>query len=106
MKFGLKYIASVIAISGSLFAYAAHAELAPTKLETPSQVIASQVVSFKQDAQLIRDTYEPQLYTLPAFKMGHYGLRMYRQTLDLKYQSAIWADMARVASKLNTVLMK
>ena len=57
--------------------------------------------SFKQDAQLIRDTYEAKLFTLPAFKSGHYGLRMFRQTQDNKYAAAIWSDMARVASKLN-----
>ena len=57
--------------------------------------------SFKQSADLIRNTYESQLYTLPAFKEGHYGLRMYRQTLDDKYSAAVWSDMARVASKLS-----
>lgn len=57
--------------------------------------------SFEQDAASIRHTYESQLYTLPAFKAGHYGLRMYRQTMDPKYSSAIWSDMARVASRLN-----
>ncbi|MGF1680022.1 DUF3541 domain-containing protein [Photobacterium minamisatsumaniensis] len=62
---------------------------------------ASVLPSYQQDAALIRSTFEPQLYTLPAFKMGHYGLRMYRQTQDSKYQAAIWADMARVASRLN-----
>ncbi len=59
--------------------------------------------SFKQSADLIRTTYENQLYTLPAFKEGHYGLRMYRQTLDDKYSAAVWSDMARVASKLSTL---
>ncbi|MCP3697846.1 MAG: DUF3541 domain-containing protein [Aliivibrio sp.] len=59
------------------------------------------VPSFKQDAASIRYTYETQLYTLSAFKAGHYGLRMYRQTLDPKYSAAVWSDMARVASRLN-----
>ncbi|MCG9602879.1 DUF3541 domain-containing protein [Vibrio sp. Isolate31] len=59
--------------------------------------------SFKQSAYLIRTTYESQLYTLPAFKEGHFGLRMYRQTLDDKYSAAVWSDMARVASKLSTL---
>lgn len=57
--------------------------------------------TYQQSAQLIKSTYEPQLYTLPAFKEGHYGLRMYRQTLDAKYSAAVWSDMARVASRLN-----
>ncbi|WP_081695417.1 DUF3541 domain-containing protein [Psychromonas sp. SP041] len=58
---------------------------------------------FKQDAELIRRTYEANLYTLPAFKSGHYGLRMYRQTLDNKYAASVWSDMARVASRLNMI---
>ncbi|KJY82902.1 hypothetical protein TW81_11915 [Vibrio galatheae] len=56
---------------------------------------------FKDSANLIKQTYESQLYTLPAFKEGHYGLRMFRQTLDHKYSAAVWTDMARVASRLN-----
>ncbi|MFA0412722.1 DUF3541 domain-containing protein [Vibrio renipiscarius] len=59
------------------------------------------VEQYKQSADLIRQTYEQQLYTLPAFKEGHYGLRMYRQTLDDKYSAAIWSDLARVTSRLN-----
>ncbi len=57
--------------------------------------------SYEESADLIKQTYESQLYTLPAFKEGHYGLRMYRQTLDKKYSAAVWSDMARVASRLN-----
>ena len=71
---------------------------------TQEQTIINQAKltsSFKQDAQLIRDTYEAKLFTLPAFKSGHYGLRMFRQTLDNKYAAAVWSDMARVASRLN-----
>nr|WP_245907189.1 DUF3541 domain-containing protein [Photobacterium sanctipauli] len=66
-----------------------------------SQVQAETLPSYQQDAELIKQTFESQLYTLPAFKMGHYGLRMYRQTQDHKYEAAVWADMARVASRLN-----
>ncbi|WP_241033723.1 DUF3541 domain-containing protein [Vibrio maerlii] len=58
-------------------------------------------LSFEQSAAIIRQTYESKLYTLPAFKEGHYGLRMYRQTQDDKYSAAVWSDMARVASRLN-----
>ncbi|EKO3538554.1 DUF3541 domain-containing protein [Vibrio fluvialis] len=65
----------------------------------PEPVTASN--SYTYTADVIRHTYESQLYTLPAFKEGHYGLRMYRQTLDKKYAAAIWSDMARVASRLN-----
>lgn len=62
---------------------------------------ATQTDNFAASAELIRNTYERQLYTLPAFKEGHYGLRMYRQTLNPKYSAAVWTDMARVASRLN-----
>lgn len=57
--------------------------------------------NYASTADVIRHTYESQLYTLSAFKEGHYGLRMYRQTLDKKYSAAVWSDMARVASQLN-----
>ncbi|UTM58309.1 DUF3541 domain-containing protein [Photobacterium sp. CCB-ST2H9] len=67
-------------------------------------VVQQQVLpAYAEDAALIRHTFETRLYMLPAFKMGHYGLRMYRQTLDPKYKSAVWADMARVADRLNEV---
>ena len=65
---------------------------------TSSALAAS---SYEESADLVKQTYETQLYTLPAFKEGHYGLRMYRQTLDNKYAAAVWSDMARVASRLN-----
>jgi hypothetical protein len=55
----------------------------------------------QQNAQLIRQTFEQQLFTLPPFTAGHYGLRMYRQTLDKKYAMTLWSDMARIASSLN-----
>ena len=72
-------------------------------VQSHAESLYSQEQSFKQSADLIRQTYESQLYTLPAFKEGHYGLRMYRQTLDDKYAAAIWSDMARVASKLSSL---
>ena len=59
------------------------------------------VLTYSQSAQLIKDTYESQLYTLPAFREGHFGLRMYRQTLNDKYLPAVWTDMAQVANRLN-----
>ncbi|NVD08495.1 DUF3541 domain-containing protein [Vibrio sp. JPW-9-11-11] len=61
----------------------------------------NQPSTYQDSADLIRNTYESQLYTLPAFKEGHYGLRMYRQTRDEKYAAAVWTDMARVTSRLN-----
>ncbi|NAZ47435.1 DUF3541 domain-containing protein [Vibrio toranzoniae] len=87
-------------------AFAIYAEDNSQKANVPSvqsqaDALLSHEPLFKQSADLIRTTYESQLYTLPAFKEGHYGLRMYRQTLDDKYAAAVWSDMARVASKLN-----
>jgi hypothetical protein len=76
----------------------------------PSRVYADQVLitnqesvktHFLQDAQLIREKFEGQLFTLPPYNSGHYGLRMYRQTLDSKYAMTVWSDMARIASRLN-----
>ncbi|MFA0035886.1 DUF3541 domain-containing protein [Vibrio sp. 10N.261.52.A1] len=72
-------------------------------VQSQTESLYSQEQYFKQSANLIRQTYESQLYTLPAFKEGHYGLRMYRQTLDDKYAAAVWSDMARVASKLSSL---
>ncbi|WP_394143229.1 DUF3541 domain-containing protein [Vibrio atypicus] len=63
--------------------------------------VAFAATSYQDSAETIKKTYETQLYTLSAFKEGHYGLRMYRQTLDKKYSAAVWSDMARVASRLN-----
>ncbi|WP_260261083.1 DUF3541 domain-containing protein [Vibrio intestinalis] len=56
---------------------------------------------YKDAADILKHTYESELYTLSAFKEGHYGLRLYRQTQDPKYTAAIWSDLARVASRLN-----
>ena len=75
--------------------------IAGEDLTKPTIVNKLENDDFKQDADLIRHTYETNLYTLPAFKSSHYGLRMYRQTLDHKYAPAVWSDMARVASRLN-----
>ncbi len=65
--------------------------------------INHQDLSFERDANAIKRTYESELYTFSAFKQGHYGLRMYRQTQDQKYKGAIWSDLARVASRLNEI---
>ncbi|NGN98823.1 DUF3541 domain-containing protein [Grimontia sp. S25] len=61
----------------------------------------AQPTTEKQDAEVIKQTYDSNLAELSAYQLGHYGLRMYRQTLDDKYQAAVWTDMARVADKLN-----
>lgn len=74
---------------------------ATTSFNTFAQNAPALEPSFEQSADVIRQTYESQLFTLPAFKEGHYGLRMFRQTEDPKYAAAVWSDMARVASRLN-----
>lgn len=94
----------VVGLIGMLSAAPAFATPPPVQGEVSTPTSVSQLpqtANYQADAALIRHTYESQLYTLPAFKMGHYGLRMYRQSLDPKYSAAIWADMARVASRLN-----
>jgi len=79
----------------SLLDVPVYAQQAPTIKQTPlSQHL-------QQDAQQIKTTFEKQLFTLPPFTAGHYGLRMCRQTLDNKYAMVIWSDMARIASRLN-----
>nr|WP_269809273.1 DUF3541 domain-containing protein [Enterovibrio nigricans] len=55
----------------------------------------------QQDAAMIKKTYDSNLSELSVYQLGHYGLRMYRQTQDDDYQAAVWADMARIASRLN-----
>lgn len=58
-------------------------------------------LSNQDAALLIRKTFETSLFTFPAYTEDHYGLRLYRQTLDNRYAAAIWTDMARIASSLN-----
>lgn len=95
--------ASLVAIA--IFGFSQLA-FVPTVLakENPSQQTSSiQASRYQQDAELIKHTFESQLYTLNASTAGHYGLRMFRQTLDLKYSAAVWSDMARVTSTLNEI---
>ncbi len=73
-------------------------------LHTQASQVESPPLTYNQSAQLVRETYERELFTLPPFKEGHFGLRMYRQTLDQKYLPAIWTDMAQVASRLNRIV--
>ncbi|MEZ9565208.1 DUF3541 domain-containing protein [Vibrio artabrorum] len=109
MKLKTLALWTLLSTSVAVTVHAQEAVKAPEIKPTPStpstqhhvDVRHSNEQSFKQSADHIRRTYESQLYTLPAFKEGHYGLRMYRQTLDDKYSAAVWSDMARVASKLS-----
>ncbi|MCK6264548.1 DUF3541 domain-containing protein [Vibrio sp. ZSDE26] len=103
---GLNRIVVTTAILSSMVAIrsvnADSIELKPISNEPNSPTTNSPTNSYQASAEILKHTYETQLYTLSAFKEGHYGLRMYRQTLDKKYEAAIWSDMARVASRLNS----
>ncbi|WP_165314192.1 DUF3541 domain-containing protein [Vibrio ziniensis] len=90
-----KYIA--LSIGASLFLLST----LPNWSEATQVQAQQQEKSYQYFADIIRKTYESQLYTLPAFEEGHYALRMYRQTSNDKYHAAIWSDLARVASRLN-----
>ena len=57
--------------------------------------------SFIFASNKIQSIYNENLLSLPPFKVGHYALRMYRQTGDDRYKTGIWVDAARVASNLN-----
>ena len=62
---------------------------------------SSRKPTFRESAETIRQTYEPQLFTLPNARVAHYGLRMYRQTLNVRYRATISNDLARIVSRLN-----
>jgi hypothetical protein len=94
MKSFFVYLALGLSLVISPLGQAKEAPLTPEKK-------AAIEASFRADAQLIRNTYEPQLYSLPAYVLGHYGLRMFRQTEDPKYTMAVWADMARLTTRLD-----
>jgi len=88
----------------ALIALIAVTALAATRAVTATRASGgpeSPADRFAATAQLIRATYETQLFTLRTTRQAHYGLRMYRQTLDARYAPLIWLDMARVASRLN-----
>lgn len=57
--------------------------------------------SFRASAEQIRQTYEPQLFTLSNSRVAHWGLRMYRQTLNDRYRAAVRNDLFRIANRLN-----
>ncbi|GMQ49311.1 DUF3541 domain-containing protein [Vibrio sp. 10N] len=52
-------------------------------------------------ANVVKDTYESGLFSLSPYKQGHFGLRMYRQTQEEKYHTAILVDLANVTDRLN-----
>lgn len=96
MQFLYSAIKAVSTLSGLLLALAilplySHAENARTVLAP----------SFQASAEQIRQTYEPQLFTMPNSRVAHWGLRMYRQTLNVRYRATIGNDLARIASRLN-----
>ncbi|MGX9520988.1 DUF3541 domain-containing protein [Vibrio mediterranei] len=58
---------------------------------------------FQASANVVKDTYESQLFTLSAYKQGHFGLRMYRQTQDPRYNAVVLGDLANVTSRVNEI---
>ncbi|KWT99248.1 hypothetical protein APQ14_16585 [Vibrio toranzoniae] len=101
MKLKIILLCTLLSVAFAIYAEDNSQKANVPSVQSQADALLSHEPLFKQFADLIRTTYESQLYTLPAFKEGHYGLRMYRQTLDDKYAAAVWSDMARVASKLN-----
>lgn len=101
MKLKITLLCTLLSVAFAIYAEDNSQKENVPSVQSQADALLSHEPLFKQSADLIRTTYESQLYTLPAFKEGHYGLRMYRQTLDDKYAAAVWSDMARVASKLN-----
>jgi hypothetical protein len=69
-------------------------------LTVAAQGVAATEPAFADTAARIRTTLERELFTLSPYRMGHYGLRLFRQTGDLRYASLIWVDMAHWASLL------
>lgn len=81
-------------LSGLWIALSAFQAIAGTQ-ETPQ-------LTFKQSAEMIRHTYESQFFTLETAQQNHYGLCMYRQTLDAKrYATSIENEWKNTASTLN-----
>ena len=101
MKLKITLLCILLSVAFTIYAEDNSQKENVPSVQSQADALLSHEPLFKQSADLIRTTYESQLYTLPAFKEGHYGLRMYRQTLDDRYAAAVWSDMARVASKLN-----
>ncbi|UTV26720.1 DUF3541 domain-containing protein [Photobacterium atrarenae] len=97
----MKSLSVALLLCVSLFSNGVRAEVASSGLPDSTARSGQIAHTFDQDAALIKATFESELYTLPPYTLGHYGLRMYRQTQDDKYATAIWNDMARVASRLN-----
>ncbi|WP_261836739.1 DUF3541 domain-containing protein [Vibrio ishigakensis] len=54
-----------------------------------------------QTSNKIKTHYEHGLFTLSIYKQSHFGLRMYRQTLDPKYTTTIRADVADMSLRLD-----
>lgn len=102
----MKSCNTILLLCFSLLCSSVWAEVAPVTLPAPAPTGAtdnsSQVTrAYARDAALLKATFESELYTLSPYTLGHYGLRMFRQTQDDKYATAVWNDMARVASRLN-----
>ncbi len=54
-------------------------------------------------ARRIKATYEQSLFMLSPYRMGHYGVRLFRQTQDPRYASLIRIDLLHRADRLNAI---
>ncbi|SEF63314.1 DUF3541 domain-containing protein [Vibrio hangzhouensis] len=59
---------------------------------------------FQASANAVKETYESRLFTLSPYKQGHFGLRMYRQTQDAKYNNVVLGDLANVTNRVNRLV--
>ncbi|WP_261817946.1 DUF3541 domain-containing protein [Vibrio gallicus] len=57
--------------------------------------------AFVSTSSKIKQHYENNLFTLSVYKQSHFGLRMYRQTLDPKYTTPIRLDVADMSLRLD-----
>ncbi|MEZ9591805.1 DUF3541 domain-containing protein [Vibrio breoganii] len=57
--------------------------------------------AYRSAANTVKQTYEQELFTLSPYKQGHFGLRMFRQTLDPKYLVVIEEDIGIMSIRLN-----
>ncbi|SHG90183.1 DUF3541 domain-containing protein [Ferrimonas marina] len=78
-----------------------HPWLAAILLCAPLLHAAEAMPPPKQDAALLRHTFEQALQQLPPRKQGHYGLRLYRQTGEEVYGHWVLNDLEFHAQRLN-----
>ncbi|WP_051311647.1 DUF3541 domain-containing protein [Zooshikella ganghwensis] len=61
------------------------------------------LVQYQQASNILRQTLETSLFTLPPRKQGHYGIRLFRLTGDKKYLATSLYDAYVVADRLDFI---